>query len=404
MPMDLPQRNGTRRTGRVVIAVLVSCLVLLYFFIPLDAISSLRSSPPIQSSAVDESDEFPEDANTEVATHVYEEDLPTVSTPSPIQDVQDEVETLAVPTSSASPAPESAPTVFEEVKPPSSLPEDVRFIISFGDSWTTVRFQSNLTGPGSDLNPSPSNPMGNPAWPGDTTSKGRNWLGYMSSEFNSTLTLNWNFAQHGSIIDWGIVPSWRADKLSFSQQIQEFNKTIGHRPNYAPWTSENTVASVWFGLNDMTNSRKWANLTVVIPDLVDGMLTHAQTLYGMGFRNFLFFELGPVPWAPFYQNSIPFQRNKLASYYVSTFNILLQSRLKAFEEKNSDARVNMITVTDIIMGAILNPQSRGATNATCIDSEKGESCLWADKSHPGISIHRSMGYRAAEAAWGSVPH
>lgn len=168
-----------------------------------------------------------------------------------------------------------------------------------GDSWSTTQFEPNITGPGSEFNPSAKNPIGNPEWPGRTTTHGRNWLGYMASEFNSSLTLVWNYAAGGSVINPAIVTPRLPTHSTLVKQVNWVNTTIGHRPDYAPWNSENTVAAVWFGLNDMTRSREFTNLTTVIPILVQGMFEQAQRLHTLGVRNFLFFELARE-YSPFH--------------------------------------------------------------------------------------------------------
>lgn len=360
--MHLSEPRRRDQLGRAALGVLVifQTLALLYFVIPLDAISSLQSYLPIPASTFGHSVQNPENGVTKASTQADDEDTPAA--------------------------------------PPSSLHQGVRFIMTFGDSYSRTGFEFNKTGPGSEFNPSASNPFGNPEWPGNCTSKGKNWIGYMASEFNSTLTLAWTFGSGGSVIDPSIVPP-RPSRSTFVKQVQEFNASIGHRPAHAPWTPENAVAGMWFGSNDMTHSWKYPNLTVVMPNLVDGLLAQAQVLHSIGIRNFLFFELTPLAWSPTYQK-FPSRRRNMAAYFVGNFNILLQSRVEVFKEKNRDSRVNIVPITDVFMGALLDPHSRGAPNATCLDLLAGKDCLWADGTHPGISIHRSIGQKAAELAWG----
>lgn len=82
-----------------------------------------------------------------------------------------------------------------------------------------------------------------------------------------------------------------------------------------------------------------------------------------------------VDWTPFYQTEIPVRRNRLASYYLSTFNILLHDAVEEFKDWNRDSKVNLISTPDLFMTAILNPETRGSPNATCIDEVRGEACV-----------------------------
>lgn len=56
--------------------------------------------------------------------------------------------------------------------------------------------------------PSSQNPIGNPAFPGKTSAGSRvtNWIGYIATEFNTTLTLVYIFTRSGSAIDSVVIP------------------------------------------------------------------------------------------------------------------------------------------------------------------------------------------------------
>lgn len=112
----------------------------------------------------------------------------------------------------------------------------------------------------------------------------------MASEFNTSLTLVWNFAAGGSTVSHAIVAP-KTNRTTLIKQVERFNATIGHKPEYAPWTAENTVACLWFGMNDMSRSRGWTNFTLVLPQVLEEIFVQAQVLHGLGLRHFLFFEL-----------------------------------------------------------------------------------------------------------------
>jgi hypothetical protein len=139
--------------------------------------------------------------------------------------------------------------------------------------------------------PRAENPIGNPKFPGITSSGGKNWVMYMATDYNTTLTLAYIFARSGSVVDAEIIPPRTNSTHTFAHQIVHFNDTIGHRPHYAAWTSESIVATIWFGINDLAR--------FVNKGFQDGLLEAAnhrifeltKTLYNIGIRNFIFIEI-----------------------------------------------------------------------------------------------------------------
>ncbi|KAI5467239.1 hypothetical protein BGZ63DRAFT_418959 [Mariannaea sp. PMI_226] len=276
---------------------------------------------------------------------------------------------------------------------------NVRYFVVFGDSWSRTGFQHNLTGPSSDANPSASNPIGNPKWPGETSTGGKNWIGYMISEFNSTLTLAWNFASGGCVIDRNLVRPRLETFGSFGQQIQAFNETIAQKPEYAPWTADNALAAIWFGINDLGRSYAFRNLTATVPRLVESLFDQAQTVYDLGLRQFMFLELAPFDLVPIFQLDVTNIDHTKARYFISTFNLHLRQQLDEFRDVNPDVRASLVLTSDIFWGAFMDPQAYGAPNTTC-RNKNGMDCLWWDGAHPAQSIHKLIGERAAKQAWG----
>lgn len=99
----------------------------------------------------------------------------------------------------------------------------------------------------------PANPLGNPAFPGYTTSGGANWIGLLVSEYNLTTLLSYNLAYGGATTDADLVAPYASDVLSFVDQVAEFSGSIASHPSTTPWTSANTLFGVWMGVNDVGN-------------------------------------------------------------------------------------------------------------------------------------------------------
>ncbi|KAF4332073.1 cellulose-binding GDSL lipase acylhydrolase [Fusarium beomiforme] len=252
--------------------------------------------------------------------------------------------------------------------------------------------------------PRAENPIGNPKWPGITSSGGRNWAMYMATEFNTTLTLAYIFARSGSVVDAEIIPPRRNATFTFANQVIHFKDTIGHRPHYAAWTAKNIVATIWFGLNDLSIAFNKDGRDDLLEAANTRMFELSEILYDTGIRNFIFIEIPPMELFPSHQakklddNNYKHER---VSYAVNLWNSFLRKNTILFQQAHPDARVTYVEIWNLFYRAFLHPQSLGALNSTCVDP-KGKNCLWADSGHPGEKIHQLVGERIAEKAWDST--
>ena len=103
------------------------------------------------------------------------------------------------------------------------------------------------------------------------------------TEFNKTLTLGYNYAFSGSIVDKSIIPGYGEEFRSFREQValfQEIEPTI-------EWTSEDTLAGAMFGFNDIW-SENLEGRNSPVEEIVASFLEQFQVLYntGPGVRNF----------------------------------------------------------------------------------------------------------------------
>lgn len=114
-----------------------------------------------------------------------------------------------------------------------------------GDSYTQTGFSS--TG----ALPSTSNPMGNPGYPGNTDTGGPNWVVYVTETYNNSLVFTYNYAYGGATIDRNIVAPYTASVQTLTDQVNTFLNTVANKPASTPWTSSNTLFSVFIGINDI---------------------------------------------------------------------------------------------------------------------------------------------------------
>lgn len=150
-----------------------------------------------------------------------------------------------------------------------------------GDSYSQTGF--NVT---SGTLPSCSNPMGNPPFPGYTTDNGVNWIGEIV-ETAPGCTLNFNFAYGGATVNASLVTPFEPTVLSFIDQVTEFTNSVGPKPKGYKWTSANTAAAVWLGVNDVGNSYYYANSSAINEADLNSYFGQLQILYNAGVRKFL---------------------------------------------------------------------------------------------------------------------
>lgn len=114
----------------------------------------------------------------------------------------------------------------------------------------------------------------------------------MTSEYNTTTVLTYDWAYYGadisnSIINTGVTTDVVA-------QVAEFEANLVPAPDYAPWTADNLLVAVWIGINDIGNCF-WSSAMYATCPIDDAMTQYfdlLQSLYDDGVRNFV---LNTVP-------------------------------------------------------------------------------------------------------------
>lgn len=152
--------------------------------------------------------------------------------------------------------------------------------LTSGDSYTRTLFSISGTKPSAD------NPIGNPPFPGTTTDAGLNWIDYLVTAYNTSLTLSYNFAVGGSTVDNNVIPSITSGAKSLVEQTATFAANLGPKPSYAPWTSSNTLFAIWFGINDIDLSYTYSDEGKLFTDIFDTYWKQLDIMYYYGGRNF----------------------------------------------------------------------------------------------------------------------
>lgn len=152
--------------------------------------------------------------------------------------------------------------------------------VTSGDSYTRTLFSI------SGSKPSAANPIGNPPFPGTTTDAGLNWIDYLVTAYHTSLTLSYNFAVGGSTVDNDVVPAITSGAKSLVQQTAIFAANLAPKPSYAPWTSEDTLFAIWFGINDIDLRYTDSNESELFTKIFDSYWKQLDIMYYYEGRNF----------------------------------------------------------------------------------------------------------------------
>ncbi|KAH8660175.1 carbohydrate esterase family 16 protein [Xylariales sp. PMI_506] len=266
----------------------------------------------------------------------------------------------------------------------------------FGDSYSTLHFSVSGT------QPNASNPIGNPAFPGSTTSGGPNWVSDVTAVDNSSLVLSYDFAVAGATVDDDLVMAYLTTVPSFVQQVAEFEKyydlstgvyTSASAPS-VQWSSNDTLFAAFFGINDIVNGYVFPNWTTTRPQVVDQYFAQAALLHSYGATNFVFFTIPPLWKTPKYVATNATAQAAIQNE-VCLFNDLLHHGLKQFRSEYPGSKVWLLDTQPIFDKALDDPSAYGAADATCYNSN-GLTCLWWNDFHPGQAIHGLVAQAVSE--------
>ncbi|GAW20686.1 hypothetical protein ANO14919_101950 [Xylariales sp. No.14919] len=254
-----------------------------------------------------------------------------------------------------------------------------KYLIVFGDSYSTTG-----SWVGSEA-PSASNPIGNPSFPGTTTSAGLNWVGQAIAKQNTSVVFAYDLAVTGATTDKEIVDTYA--QYNFDDQVETLFATY-LAGSAAPWESAaDVLVAVWCGINDV-GEPFWDGISAPVDTILDRYFGLLDTLYADGLRNYVLFNIPPFDRAPaiIYESA-----DRVASLHsdIQTYNAQLASRLAEFKSAHSDVTALLFDTTSTFETVLDNPTAYGAPDATCVSGD-GTSCLWADTYHPGLVIHENI--------------
>ncbi len=299
---------------------------------------------------------------------------------------------------------------------------------SSGDSYTQTGFNYSGT-----PQPSPGNPMGNPRYPGYTSSNGPNWVGFLTTKYNASRLQTYNLGFGGATVDSALVAPFLPTVLSLKDQVlSEFLPGYAGSSPSAPdapaWRGDDSLFAVWIGINDIGNSYyKGAGNNTAVTDALNAAIYAVYTdlverLYAAGARNFAFLTVPPVYRSPLsLGNDNASQALEKAD--IEAFNLLMADS-RAGLAANLTARYPgsanaWVIDTNPLFGAVLDNPSAFAqtaaiknTTAYCSDYSNGTpaqdtlkpACgvpvnqyFWLNSLHPTYPIHDVVAEQLAKA-------
>lgn len=247
-----------------------------------------------------------------------------------------------------------ASTGFAAPKARASWPgwNNVKHLFVFGDSYTQTGFDVKGT------QPNPSNVLGNPPYPGWTTSNGPNWVGFLATTYNASKVLVYNMAYGGATVDSDLVTPYTPTVISMKNQVQtQFLPTYGSHPSFAPWTSDSSLFAFFIGINDVGNSW-WLNNATLWDTIFSVYKKQLQDVYATGARNFLFLSVPPVNLAPL---TLEQNDNGYAKEYegkaILDWNQRITNMVSAFQAEHTGITAFIHDSWGLYNSVIQNPKS-----------------------------------------------
>ncbi|EJF57987.1 hypothetical protein DICSQDRAFT_91385 [Dichomitus squalens LYAD-421 SS1] len=254
--------------------------------------------------------------------------------------------------------------------------EKIKYLVVFGDSFSSVGYTSK------DLPPSADMPLGVPS-PGITSCEvvneatgevtyEPNWVGYLSQKVNSERNAKRN-ADPLLVYDYA-VPGDTVARMKLWQVGKEFMPTMGQHPEWAPWTSLDSLFVTWIGTNDCTWNLR-LQVSSAQASLVD--LFKAQTrLYNAGARNFCLIDVPPCHRFP------KGSKSPRAKDAFAVWNSMLSESAKNFGAAHPDATVFIFSSWELVSRLLSDTPSTGYPTEN-ID----HTALFVDGFHPSHQVH-----------------
>ncbi|KAK6343177.1 hypothetical protein TWF718_008549 [Orbilia javanica] len=278
-------------------------------------------------------------------------------------------------------------TTSSTANPTSTSGSTIQHWFVFGDSYTYNGFNPWGT------QPSTSNPLGNPAFPGDTTSGGANYIGLTVTTYKKSDLFAYGFGISGATIDPALAypTQGRALDVEISMWIGQYSNraTVG-----VPWTSDNTLFSLFFGVNDITVTMARTDMDTYTDKILASLMNQTNTLYSYGARKFMFINAPPVDRLPAVYGNAAIKTN------VARWNSRLLTFAADFKNTHPGSSYVVYDTWTDYNKVLDNPTAYGL-RSDVQGSGTDQTYFWRDAYHPNVKMHDVMA-QAISALWRTV--
>jgi phospholipase/lecithinase/hemolysin len=195
--------------------------------------------------------------------------------------------------------------------------------------------------------------------------------------------------------------------LFVKQQVQNEYLTIyASHSSPVPWTSDDTLFTIFIGINDIGNSYASQN-GALLPTIFTELSSLVDQLYTSGARNFLFLNVPPVDKSPLTRSAGP-SAQSLEATAIADWNSRLSSLSTSLSKKHADT-TSFIFNTHKVFSRVIEhpcayPQTCAYKNTTefCTEYQNGtpspdtfyagcgvavDEYLWLNSLHPTYRMH-----------------
>ncbi|PGH13932.1 hypothetical protein AJ79_03347 [Helicocarpus griseus UAMH5409] len=279
---------------------------------------------------------------------------------------------------------------------------DIRHLFTFGDSYSATGFDPK------GVQPNPENPLGNPKFPGRTSSNGPNWIDFLTRTYNESYIKTYNLAYGGATVDSELISPSKKKIPSVKQQVKDrFLPNYSSKPDSARWSEADSLFAFFIGINDVNKSYKKAS-EELFDKVFDVYSDMVGELYKVGARNFLFLNIPPIDRSP-----LTIKKGKEAQEtqrkWIKEWNDRVDKLAKKTREREN-VNVFQFSTHKLFTKVLDNPRSckltagYKSTKKYCKEYAKKtpewdtfiESCkipvnqyFWLDSLHPTYPIHNA---------------
>jgi len=226
-------------------------------------------------------------------------------------------------------------------------------------------------------------------------------VGFLTADYNTTLTLTFDFAFNCATVANAIVPSCGPGVRTLEDQVRVF-EDVAPRAWAGAGGDVPALFLVWFGINDVDRPLEWAgqNHTALHAATVERYFELVERLYELGARNFVFLSVPAIERAPRVRQH-PLKRQMLEKVMYEDFNTRLRERFERFGREHGDAVPVLVDTVPLFNHVLDNPEDFGANDEFCYGGYD-DGCIWADDFHPGRALHEYLARNVVKRLNGTI--